>query len=466
MQRNVRGKLVESKGKLRMEIPEMAEPTPLISMLDSISSLRMATAGTSEPTAEQLLRDYDSLGGLSRGTCACCVRRAEEHMGAPARRLCVSIYGVCPSLDSVARGRVNTIVPAAQRHARQRSAAHFAHGGPGVGKDTKKGLHVQSHKQVCARCASAGIRHSFCPCRAGLGCLSTGDVCAFACRLGSRGDYLSSEESEGTVHEDVDSPSTRRSPAGKRTSRLQLVTPDPVPGKRSVACGGTPNEALSAIAAAKEGYPNLMTENREKARKRMQEVDTRKAAKERTRVTKVKLSDTGLFEEAFELAESLLRSAEKYSNRIESSLYGGSNGLTFPCVHKDRDDAVEPLPPANVHESGKSKWEEASKARAVGVVAMEQLLGRLQKANTERNVLDKKCTQLEEELKHLQEAHSVLLGNQNNFDAEMEAMEKRARLAEKTYAKREKKTLLEISRLQKSLADLHAKCGLLTDEKE
>jgi hypothetical protein len=87
-------------------------------------------------------------------------------------------------------------------------------------------------------------------------------------------------------------------------------------------------------------------------------------------------------------------------------------------------------------------------------------------ANTERNVLDKKCTQLEEELKQLQEAHSVLLGNQNNFDAEMEAMEKRARLAEKTYAKREKKTLLEISRLQKSLADLHAKCGLLTDEKE
>lgn len=76
------GKLVESKGKLRMEIPEMAEPTPLISMLDSISSLRMATAGTTEPTAEQLLRDYNSLEGLSRGTCACCVRNAGEHMGA------------------------------------------------------------------------------------------------------------------------------------------------------------------------------------------------------------------------------------------------------------------------------------------------------------------------------------------------------------------------------------------------
>jgi hypothetical protein len=87
MPKNGRGKMVESKGKLRMEIAEMAEPTPLISMLDSISSLRMATAGTSEPTAEQLLRDYNSLGGLSRGTCACCVRSAEEHMGVTTRRI-------------------------------------------------------------------------------------------------------------------------------------------------------------------------------------------------------------------------------------------------------------------------------------------------------------------------------------------------------------------------------------------
>jgi hypothetical protein len=158
---HVSGKLVESKGQLRMEMPEMAEPTPLISMLDSISSLRMATAGTSEPTAEQLLRDYNSLGGLSRGTCACCVRSAEGHMGAPSSRV-----GVCQSHDDVAGGRtqpaqepgVSTLISTAQRHACQRSAAHFAHGGPGVGKDTKKGLDVQTHKQVCARCASAGIR--------------------------------------------------------------------------------------------------------------------------------------------------------------------------------------------------------------------------------------------------------------------------------------------------------------------
>ena len=70
----------------------------------------------------------------------------------------MSIHEACPSHDSVARGRVNTLVPAAQRHARQRSAAHFAHGGPGVGKDTKKGNDIPSNKQVCARCACAGIR--------------------------------------------------------------------------------------------------------------------------------------------------------------------------------------------------------------------------------------------------------------------------------------------------------------------
>ena len=37
------------------------------------------------------------------------------------------------------------------------------------------------------------------------------------------------------------------------------------------------------------------------------------------------LSATGLFEEAFALAESLARTADPYSNRIESSLYGGSH---------------------------------------------------------------------------------------------------------------------------------------------
>ena len=189
------------------------------------------------------------------------------------------------------------------------------------------------------------------------------------------------------------------------------------------------------------------------------------------------LSATGLFEEAFALAESLARTADPYSNRIESSLYGGSHrcagcenmhtmpcsrihstfwhptlsqyirlshtlytpvvtalhfhglsdalhthntsafltpytrlwsqpipvdfltlythtiqptfshpthacghSLTFPCVHKDRDDAIEAFPPAKGADMGgdsKSKWEAASKARAVGVVAMDQLLTRL-----------------------------------------------------------------------------------------
>ena len=302
-----------------------------------------------------------------------------------------------------------------------------------------------------------------------------GDMCGIACRLGSRGADLSGEESDGTdfhistpgkSYGDLDSPSRRQSPAGKRTSRLQLVTPDLGPGKRSVACGGTPKDALAAISASREGYPDLTTERREKTRKTRQEVDTRKATKEQKRAAKGKLSDTGLFEEAFELAESLLRSAEKYSNRIESGLYGGSNGLTFPCVHKDRDDAVEFLPPAKGVETGKSKWDEASKARAVGVVAMDQLIGRLQKTNAERDVLDKKCTELEEELKHLHEAHSVLLGKQHNFASEMAAMEKRVRQAERTADQKTKKMLLEISRLQKSMSDLKARCETLTDEKE
>jgi hypothetical protein len=40
-----------------------------------------------------------------------------------------------------------------------------------------------------------------------------------------------------------------------------------------------------------------------------------------------KLSATGLFEEAFELAESLLRNGEKYTNRIERSVLNSQTNL-------------------------------------------------------------------------------------------------------------------------------------------
>ena len=76
-------------------------------------------------------------------------------------------------------------------------------------------------------------------------------------------------------------------------------------------------------------YPEFSTSKRQKHRQTTKEVKDRKAAKAEMHSAKEKLSSTGLFEEAFELADSLVRNAEAYSNRIESSLYGGSDR----CVH-------------------------------------------------------------------------------------------------------------------------------------
>lgn len=84
------------------------------------------------------------------------------------------------------------------------------------------------------------------------------------------------------------------------------------------------------MTPTRQGYPDLTTDKRQKNREANQAVKSRKAAKEEIRAKKEKLSATGLFEEAFELAESLMRNADKYSNRIESSLYGGSVGVL--CV--------------------------------------------------------------------------------------------------------------------------------------
>jgi hypothetical protein len=91
------------------------------------------------------------------------------------------------------------------------------------------------------------------------------------------------------------------------------------PGRKDAACGGTPQ--VGGVSA----YPDLSTAKRQKHRQTTKEVKERKATKEAIRAAKEKLSSTGLFEEAFDLADSLARNADSYSNRLESSLYGGSN---------------------------------------------------------------------------------------------------------------------------------------------
>ena len=102
----------------------------------------------------------------------------------------------------------------------------------------------------------------------------------------------------------------------------------------------------------------------------------------------------------------MLHKGDPFNNRIENAEYRGSVGLTFPCVHKDRDDTIEVFPGNNRLErkegeaepEPKIKWEEISKARAVGVVAMDQLVLRLKKISGERDDLDKCCNSQRVEL--------------------------------------------------------------------
>jgi hypothetical protein len=65
--RSGKGKTVSPGPRLRIEMPEMDVATPMLSLLDTFQELRTSTAGSpSEPSAEQLLRDYNSLMGVSR----------------------------------------------------------------------------------------------------------------------------------------------------------------------------------------------------------------------------------------------------------------------------------------------------------------------------------------------------------------------------------------------------------------
>lgn len=152
-------------------------------------------------------------------------------------------------------------------------------------------------------------------------------------------------------------------------------------------------------------------------------------------------------------------------------MYGGSVGLTFPCIHKDRDDIVAHVSAAKGGEGdggdhAKVKWEEAAKARSVGVVAMDQLLTRLKKTNGERDAFETECKRLDSELKKLQHIHGTLLQKQKGFDADLLAMEMKMQQVEKNSGKKSAQSSLEIGRLQKLVADLKATIDNMREEKE
>ena len=81
-------------------------------------------------------------------------------------------------------------------------------------------------------------------------------------------------------------------------------------------------------------------------------------------------------------------------------------------MHKDRDDAVEATLEGGARD-GRSRWEAASKARAIGVVAMDQLLSRLKKTTNERDELDANCTKLQSALSKMEEEHRLLQEKQD-----------------------------------------------------
>jgi len=61
--------LVTTGPKLRVDMPEMNVPTKMVSMLETFWSLRNTTGtSASEPTTEQLLKDYKMHSGISLGT--------------------------------------------------------------------------------------------------------------------------------------------------------------------------------------------------------------------------------------------------------------------------------------------------------------------------------------------------------------------------------------------------------------
>ena len=218
---------------------------------------------------------------------------------------------------------------------------------------------------------------------------------------------------------------------------------------------------------------------RQKHRQMMPEVSDRRAAAakakqqqehcEKRRPHKASKSATGLFDDAFELAESLMHQADKYTNRLENAEYLGSAALTFPNVHRDRDDALEPAEDGARScgaKDGRGRWEEVAKSRAVGVVAMEHLLERLKKTAKEREEFAGLNADLESKVHKLQRNLVELQADRKRMQEEIAASDTRMQAIERAAEKRSNRQMNEVARLQKTVSGLQTRNRDLGDERD
>jgi hypothetical protein len=100
-----------------------------------------------------------------------------------------------------------------------------------------------------------------------------------------------------------------------------------------------------------------------------------------------------------ELAETMLI-GNTVNNRLESSLWGGTEDLTMPYVRINQDDVLEIITQKKGGELRRMKWNEHAEARVCGVLAMKGLMARHQAMKQSKQDLEEQLAAAKKDVRH------------------------------------------------------------------
>lgn len=153
------------------------------------------------------------------------------------------------------------------------------------------------------------------------------------------------------------------------------------------------------------------------------------------------------------------------SNRLENTLYGGSNDLSVPRITISKDDVLE-----ITHERGgqtrRMKWNEHAEARVCGVLAMKELLQRHQTMKKRKEEVEGEVENMRREVQKAGEHVAAMV--EKNLAAAAEAKEVQVKLkkAESQLEREKTARQREVLKLSDSIKELRGTTEQLYEDRE
>ena len=153
------------------------------------------------------------------------------------------------------------------------------------------------------------------------------------------------------------------------------------------------------------------------------------------------------------------------SNRLENTLYGGSDDLSVPRITISKDDVLE-----ITHERGgqtrRMKWNEHAEARVCGVLAMKELLQRHQSMKKRKEEVEGQVEGMKKEVQKAGEHADAMREKRKAAAAENQALQVKLRKAESQLEREKTARQREVLKLSDLIKELRVATEGLHEDKE